>query len=148
MFLVVYSIQSPKGFKCPARCQQDFIPTWVHGHKLSNVIDAAFVSHPHTIFQRAVLCDFFLPENGKRGGLVYGLRCVSLLSLHRRDERQNQFCNLNCANDTCCQTAAAAVVCSGMSLYLNLFQLLIICVGNKKKHSRTQGWSKNMIYWK
>lgn len=95
MFLVVDSIQRPKGFKVPACRQQDFIPTRMHGHELGDVIDATFVSDPHAIFQRAVTGDLFLGEDGESRGLLYGLHSdgVCLLSLRRREERRRQFCD-------------------------------------------------------
>lgn len=88
MFLAVYSIQRPKGFKGPACRQQDFIPTRVQGHKLSDVIDAASVSDPHAIFRRAVLCDFFLAKDGRCRGLLCGLHFTGLclLTLHSRED--------------------------------------------------------------
>lgn len=86
MFLIVHSIQRPKGFKGSTCRQQDFIPTRMHGHKLCDVIDSTFVSDPHTIFQRAMTGDLFLGEDGKSRSLLYG--CVCLLSLHRREQRK------------------------------------------------------------
>lgn len=88
MFVVVYSIQGPKGFEGPTCCQQDFVSTGVHGYKLGDVIDAAFVSDPHAIFQRAVLCDFFLAEDWKCRALLCDPDFTSVysLSLQRRGD--------------------------------------------------------------
>lgn len=77
MFLVVYSIQRPEGFKGSTCCQQDFIPARVHGNKLCDVIDATFVSDPHAILQRAVTGDLFLAEDG--------ISCL-LLGLHQKEK--------------------------------------------------------------
>lgn len=89
MFLVVHSIQRPKGFKGSTCCQQDFIPTRMHSHKLRDVIDSTFVSDPHAIFQRAVAGDLLLGEDGESGALLYGLRSdwIYLLGLRWRERR-------------------------------------------------------------
>lgn len=65
MFLVVHSIQRPKGFEGSTCRQQDLLSTGMHGHKLCDVVDATFVGDPDTIFKSAVTGDLFLGEDGK-----------------------------------------------------------------------------------
>lgn len=84
MFLVVHGIQSPKRFKSSTCCQQDFIAPRVHRHKLCDVVDAAFVSDPHSVFQTAVLCDFIVAEDRTRR-----LSDICLLGLNKNRENIN-----------------------------------------------------------
>lgn len=73
MLLIVYRIKRPEGLNGTTCCHHDFLPTRVHGNKLGNVIDAAFVGDPHAIFQGAMLCNFLLADDRKPGALLYSL---------------------------------------------------------------------------
>lgn len=88
MLLVVYSVHSPKGFNSPTCCQHDFISTRVLGHKLCDVIDATFVSHPHAVLQGAVLGDLHLAEDGERGGLLCGLPSAAVCPLWLQEDAE------------------------------------------------------------
>lgn len=90
MFLVVHSIQRPKGFEGPTCRQQDLISTRMYGHELCDVVDATFVGDPDTILKSAVTGDLILGEDGKSWAFLYGP--LGLLGLHKRRQRRAGIC--------------------------------------------------------
>lgn len=95
MLTVVHGVERPEGLQGAPCCQQDLIPTRVHGHELCDVIDASFVGDPDAVLQRAVTGDLLLGVDWERWGLLNGLHRggLGLLCLepgHRHTEQSSE----------------------------------------------------------